>query len=195
MKRFYLELPEQYEEQYHINAKEKKTALIFNGFAMAITVAVALPVFWMADWSALRMDRLLWYDGVLLLAFVAYVLLHELTHGLVYKITTRHKLTFGLSWSCAYCGVPDGYVPRWVAIWSVAAPLVVYTLLFLPLTLWLASVEIGLYLIAGFMLAFHLGGCTGDLYLLWLLLFRFRNRKLLMRDTGPEQFIFLPKAE
>ena len=115
-------LPEGYKESYHIDARKKKTGLIFNGIAflvLAVVLAVVLPT---TDWSFLQqlsameflpfMGTYLLYMAIFFCSMFVYLVLHELTHGVVYKAMTKKKLTFGISWSCAFCGVPDAYVTR-----------------------------------------------------------------------------------
>ena len=49
-----------------------------------------------------------------------------------------------------------------------------------------------IFLIFAFIFGLHLGGCSGDLYVTYLFLTKFKNKKVLMRDTGPEQFFYVP---
>ena len=53
---------------------------------------------------------------IFIAAMLLYIVLHELTHGIAYKLTTGRKLTFGFTLSVAYCGVPDIYVYRKAAM-------------------------------------------------------------------------------
>jgi hypothetical protein len=130
------------------------------------------------------------------LAFLAalflYIVLHELVHGAVYKVLTRQKLTFGMSWSCAFCGVPNIYTYRRSALLSAAAPLVIFTVLMLPVQVALFFVHPLFYWMMAFIFGIHLGGCCGDGFLILLLMVRFKDPRTLMRDTGPEQFICVP---
>ena len=43
---------------------------------------------------------------------VLYMVLHELTHGLFYKIFTHEKLKFGMTLTVAYCGIPRIYTKK-----------------------------------------------------------------------------------
>ena len=67
---------------------------------------------------------------VFFLMLVLYILLHELVHGAAYKLLTGRKLTFGLTLSVAYCGVPDIFVYRNAALaallkFKVSIPVVI----------------------------------------------------------------------
>ena len=132
---------------------------------------------------------------VFIVAMLAYIVLHELVHGIAYKWLTGEKLTFGISWSCAFCGVPNIYVKRRVALIACAAPLLVFSVIMLPLTVLLYFVDPLYYLLSALVFGLHLGGCGGDIYIILLMLFRYRNPETLVRDTGPEQTIYVPIAD
>ena len=195
MPNHYLQLPENYREVFHVDAKNKKTGLILNGIGLVLTVLLAIPPVLLADYSALHLEKLLLYDIVFIAALIGYLVLHELAHGAAYKLLTKEKLTFGFSWSCAYCGVPQCYTSRKTALISLCAPLAIFSLLFLPLAAGMYSVSTPAFLLFAFLFAVHIGGCTGDLYMISLLCARFRDPALLMRDTGPEQWLYLPAQE
>lgn len=198
MKRFETELPEGYREVFCIDAKSKKTGLIMNGIALVLFVLVLLP--FALTFDPARIPELVNSRGLLtmylifLLGMVVYMVLHELTHGAAYKILTKQKLTFGLTWSAAFCGVPQIYCYRTVMLISILAPFVVFTAVLLPLTLAFSGYT-AVY--AGLVLLFcaHVAGCVGDLYGTVLMIFRFRNSDLLVNDTGPKQTFYLPEKK
>ena len=200
-KNFEKELPEGYRRVLYINAKDVKFGILFNLIAFAIMAAVmALAVLTLGLSGRLSFDiievglsRMQISCLILLLSLLAYMVLHELIHGAAYKIMTGEKLTFGMSWSCAFCGVPNIFTYKRCALISVLAPFVIFSLIFIPLTVALYFVDTHYYLLSALLLGLHLGGCCGDLYVSLLLLFKFKNKKLLMRDTGPEQFFYLPE--
>ena len=204
MQNCYSELPEYYEEVFHIDARNKKTGLIFNLVALIpliIILAIVLPTAGLggAIVSLLELGfgqymlRVFLYLFIFMVSLFSYLVLHELTHGIVYKAMTKQKLTFGISWSCAFCGVPNAYVSRKTALFALLAPFTVFTLIFLPLTVAFAFINPWLYLLFGLLLGLHLGGCSGDLYMSFLLFFKYKTPTLIMRDTGPEQWLYLPK--
>ena len=204
-------LPDGYEKVLEINAKEKKTGLWMNAVGLLIFIVALAPfVLDLFVWHPYRAARLFSFSigltelivfyAVFFGGFIAYLVLHELTHGLVYKQLTKQKLTFGITWSAAYCGVPHIYVYRKAALLAILAPFVLFTLVFFGLLLeaWLEFVsEGGVWgaVYAGLVLLFasHMAGCVGDLYGAALMLFRFRDKRMLMNDTGPMQTFWLPK--
>jgi hypothetical protein len=192
-KTFEFSLPEGYREVYHIDAKDRKTGLKLTAAAAAIFVVLGILLFLFADLSEFDFDNMLLYDGVWLAAMIVYIVLHELVHGAVYKAMTHQKLTFGLTWSAAFCGVPDIYTYRKAALSSLVAPLTVFTLILLPLTIQLRSVDTGWYIVCGLLFALHFSGCVGDMYVTGLFLTKFKDPRTLMRDTGPAQWMYEPE--
>lgn len=192
---FERELPQNYTEVYSIDAKSKKTGTIFTIFSLLIALPILAIVFLNADFSAidLRGDGIMGQYFAFLAIIIGYLILHELTHGAVYKILTHEKLTFGISWSVAFCGVPNIYTYRRTALLSLLAPFTLFSVILLPLTIWLHHINQIWYLICGVAFALHISGCVGDLYMAWLFLTRFRNPLTLMRDTGPAQWLYVPE--
>ena len=199
-KNFERALPAGYKQALYINAKDIKLGIILNLIALAvlgIVMAAAIASLGFADklsLEAFAIDplKLLVAYFVLFASMILYTVLHELVHGVVYKTLTGEKLTFGISWSCAFCGVPHIFVYRRSSIISVIAPFTLFTLLFIPLLIILYFVSPLYYLIVAFIFGLHLGGCSGDLYIFYLLTTKFKNDKTLIRDTGPEQYFYVP---
>lgn len=198
MRHYETELPSGYEPVYEIDAKNTKTGLLLNGASLVLLVLTVLPflptIAGRCPFVGARPERTIPVLGVFLLSMLVYLVLHELVHGAAYWLLTRRKLAFGITWSAAYCGVPDIYVYRTAGLIATAAPFVVFTVVLLPLALALRNDPL-LYLPAVLLFALHVSGCVGDLYNIVLLLFRFRDPALLMRDTGPKQTFCLPKRD
>ena len=199
---FERELPSGYRQAKYINAKNAKFGIIFNliallVFAVVMVVAVLL-LLGKEDFSFV--EDVFMNDYYFLALFVfsfvmlgGYIVLHELVHGIAYKALTGEKLTFGISWSCAFCGVPHIYTYRRTAIISVVAPFAVFTLLLLSLLILFYFISPMCFIFCAAIFGLHVGGCSGDLYVLGLFLFRFRDKRALMRDTGPEQYFYVPQ--
>ncbi len=188
-------LPDQYTEARHINAADKKLGLILNIAAIVILAATMgigmLPVLLYKGYTPLASDPPMYVSFIILgVGLIAYIVLHEIVHGIAYKAFTKQKLTFGISWSCAFCGVPHIYVYRSAALVALLAPFVSFSLLLLPLSVGLYFVNPMYYMPVLFILGMHLGGCSGDLYMTYLLHFKYKSKDTLIRDTGPEQFIY-----
>ena len=191
-KNYETELPAGYTAVYTVDAKNKKTAILLNAAALAVSAAViALAALWIRPADFFGNFSLVKYFLVLA-AMLLYIVLHELTHGAAYKLLTRQKLTFGFTFTVAFCGVPQIWVYRRAAIISLLAPFTVFTVLFGGAALFLPDAWDKMY--AAVLLGLHVGGCAGDLYDTALYLFRFRDPRTLMQDTGPKQTFYLPEA-
>lgn len=191
MKHYEKELPAGYQAAHTIDAADKKIGVWLNviaGVIMAAMITVSTLV--IRPGNIFKNSSPLHFL-ILGAGLFAYIVLHELTHGAAYKLLTGQKLTFGLTATVAYCGVPDIYVYRGASLIALLSPFVVFTLIFGAMTL--AFVHPMDKFFAAIALAVHVGGCVGDLYDTGLYLLRFRDPRTLMRDTGPKQTFYLPE--
>lgn len=198
-KYFESELPDGYRIVKTIDAKNKKIGIVLNIIAL-IPLAICLTVaYFLIGKDALSeayntIDPLVSLIGlaVFIVVMISYIILHELVHGAVYKLFTHEKLTFGLTLTVAFCGVPNIYVYRKPALAAVLAPFVVFIPVFLSLCFVLPTL---FKMTAAFMLGLHIGGCSGDLWVSGLLIFKLRDNKTLVNDTGPTQTFYVPNIE
>lgn len=186
MEKFYKEIPDGYKEFKVIDAKNTKTILWFNVISLIMLVVAIVPFIILKpiDFS----ETYLFIPFILIMGFgmIVYIILHELTHGLVYKLYTKQKLTFGLTLFVAYCGVPNIYVSKRVALASVLAPFVTYSIILIPILILMPANLIYLALLIIF--GIHFSGCVGDLYVTYILVKT--KGKVLMNDTGPKQTFY-----
>ena len=124
-------LPEGYVAAYTIDAADKRTGVVLNLAGFAVMAAVGV-----AAWFCLRPTGFFEQYSVgrnllFIAAILVYMVCHELLHGAAYKALTRRKLTFGLTLSVAFCGVPDVYVYRKTALLALLTPFVVCIPVFL----------------------------------------------------------------
>lgn len=97
------ELPEGYEQIFEVDLqKNKKIALIINLLAVAVGVAMAVPAAFIVPIGALfdMSAGLLAYSLrflTLIIAMVAYIVLHELIHGVAMKICGTKKVKYGFT--------------------------------------------------------------------------------------------------
>jgi len=199
VKHFEEKLPENYRLVKTVDATKAPFAVVFNLLSLVMMVG-AFAVLYFAfgtDVSLIKEQFLTLPDFTKILAllllvvgFIVYIVLHELVHGVVYKAFTKRKLTFGVTMTCAYCGVPDVFVYRTASLCALLAPFVIFSIAFIVPMFFLQNTVWFLLLAALF--AMHFGGCVGDLYITVLYVFKFRDGKTLMRDTGPVQTFYLP---
>lgn len=189
MNKYYLELPENYKLDKTIDMKKMSTNIflnVLNILFVIISFLILIPL----KFKEIKFDNLIELSIVMFIAligFIIYIVLHELTHGLFYKIFTKQKLTFGVSLTYAYCGVPNIYVRKKEAIIACLSPLIIFSIIFLTLIFILPPNYINLSIIILF--SFHFGGCSGDIYLSLILLTKYK-KDTYIKDTGPTQYIY-----
>lgn len=187
--RHYKELPHDYEESYVIDAKNTKTAIIFNAISTVIMLITFLVTVKLKMWNVenytfrFSLTELL----LLLICLILVLVIHELIHGLFYKIFTKEKLAYGTTLAFAFCGVPSIFVKRNTMLVTALAPTVIWSCIFICLILFIPLNSFT----AGAIILFssHLGGCTGDIYLSAVLLIKY-DKEALINDTGPKQTIY-----
>ncbi len=198
MKKYYEDtIPDGYVLVKTIDAKDKKTVIRMNILSF-IPVIIGFPLFFLfiplsnvkdaIDEDPLRLSIA---SCVFFVTMFLYIVLHELTHGAAYKLLTKKKLTFGMTLSVAFCGVPEIYVYRRASLIATLAPFVTFIPVFTVLMLCLQNPIDKLY--ALLMLTIHIGGCIGDLWCTYTYLFKLRDPLTLTNDTGPKQTFYIPK--
>ena len=192
---FYYEVPDNYEIVKVIDAKNVKTMLLMN--FVAILIAIPLISFFVKIVfrsifnENLVLSEIIPYYFSFLIILILYLIMHELTHGIFYKIFTHEKLTFGLTLTVAYCGVPKIYVKRIPALITTLAPFVVFSIVLgVPLFF---EIKPLIFLLISLLFSIHVSGCTGDLWVALILIFKYRGKKLLVNDTGPKQSFYVEK--
>ena len=188
-KNFEYELPAGYEPAKVIDVTDKKTAIILNAAALVITVVI-IAAAWLIikPPDALLSLEALGKTAIMLVVLLAYIVLHELAHGAAYKLLTGEKLKFGLTMGAAYCGMPHIYVYRRASLIALLTPFVLFSLVF-GVPMLFAADRVDAFLLA-FLLANHIGGCSGDLYDTYLLLFKHKDKLTLVHDNGPTQVFY-----
>ena len=189
MNKYYLELPENYKLDKTIDMKKMSTNIFLNVLNI-LFVIISLLILIPLKFKEIKIDNLIELSIVMFIAligFIIYIVLHELTHGLFYKIFTKQKLTFGVSLTYAYCGVPNIYVRKKETIIACLSPLIIFSIIFLTLIFILPPNYLNLSIIILF--SFHFGGCSGDIYLSLILLTKY-DKDTYIKDTGPTQYIY-----
>lgn len=192
MNRFFEEqLPEGYSETFVIDANDKKQCKRFQVSA-AITFAVLINVFFFI-YAFPRLGEIASGSKIIkcicfVIAYPLYIILHELTHGLIYRFLTKKKLTFEFKPPVASCGVPDVYTYRITSLLSLFAPLTVFSILFI-LLFFIINEPFSRAMIL-LLFALHISGCIGDIYGIGLYLFRFKSPDTLQKDFGPKQVYY-----
>ena len=128
-------LPDSYKEIYKVDMQnDKKMMLLVNGIALLITVAMIIPaaisVPFSATFSFGSSPLMLAIRFICLFAgIVAYMVLHELIHGVAMKICGTKKIKYGFTGAYAFAGSED-YYGKAGYIFIALSPVVIFTIVF-----------------------------------------------------------------
>lgn len=124
-------LPDGYKEYYSIDLqKNKKMSLVVNLIAVIIVLAMVVPVLYFIPFSTLfdMSDGMLMFfirPAVLIVSMIAYIVLHELVHGIAMKICGTKKVKYGFTGLYAFAGSED-YYDKKAYIFIALAPVVLW---------------------------------------------------------------------
>ncbi len=123
--------------------------------------------------------------GVLVISYIAYIILHEATHGLVMYLSVRAKLNFGFKGWAAYAG-STAYFDKKHYILISLAPLVLWGIIFAVLTVFFHS---GVWFWVIWLLQTgNIAGAAGDLFCTYKM---FKCPKdILVNDTGLSMTVY-----
>ncbi|MBR6595003.1 MAG: DUF3267 domain-containing protein [Oscillospiraceae bacterium] len=184
----FTELPEGYAEILHIDLqKDKKLMTIVNVLAVVISVAMILIAAFfvpLGRYFAFNMTQLL----VLCVGFVAYMVLHELVHGITMRCFSEAKVKYGFTGMYAFAG-SDAYYCRKHYVIIALAPIVVWGIVLGILNF---LVPMNWFYVVYLIQVGNISGAAGDLYVSW----RFCKlpEDILVRDTGVAMTVFSRKS-
>ena len=160
------ELPQDYRAICAIDLqKNKNLALLVNGMALVIAALMVVPMHLTVSFATLfdmsrGMGAYFLRFGVLLVAIVAYMILHELVHGIVMKCCGTKQVKYGFTGVYAFAGSQD-YYDKKSYITIALAPVIVWGLVLVVVQL-LVSVE-WLWVVYLVQIC-NISGAAGDLY-------------------------------
>lgn len=183
-------LPGSYKEIFTIDLqKNKKIALLINAMAVIIAMALILPMHFYIPVSTLfDMEQgigIYVARFVCLLVFVfAYMLLHELVHGITMKFFGTKKVKYGFTGLYAFAGSDDYYDKRSYIVIALA-PIVVLGVVLAVLT---AVVPDDWFWVVYFIQVFNISGAAGDIYV--TAKFSKFPKDILVRDSGISMTVY-----
>ena len=167
-------LPAQYEKTFHIDLlNDKHEAFKVNLFAFLILlpfVAIYLYLYHheiiVLNLNTNQTGELIYQISLLIVAswllFTIYILIHEGIHAIVFKLFSNDKVKFGFHGLYASASMPHSYFKKRHYLMAALAPLVVMTIVFIVL---LNLTQNQVFLVIYILFAFHISGCTGDIYI------------------------------
>lgn len=177
-------LPNGYKEIFCVNLqKDKKIAFLINAFAAVIMLAMAVPMHFYIPISTLfdMQNGLSAYAVrfvVLMLLIVAYMVLHELIHGITMKLCGTKKVKYGFTGLYAFAGSDDYYDKRSYIIIALA-PVVVWGIIIAIVN---AFVPRDWFWVIYFIQISNISGAAGDIYV--TAKFSRLPKDILVKDIG-----------
>ena len=186
----YQSLPEGYKKVLHLNLqKDRKAAAKINfGGMMVMLIVLVIGHFIVPIREFFDMEPLSAYFirlFVLVIGYIAYMVLHELTHAVVMKAVGGGKVKFGFTGLYAFAGSDEDYFDKISYRCIALAPLVVWGIIFGVSSL---SVPKVWFWVVWFLQAGNIGGAAGDVYVtarLWK-----EPSSILVRDTGVDMTVY-----
>jgi len=159
-------LPDGYRELLSIHLqKDKKLALLINAMALAVGIVLGVgmhlivPIGTLFDMTNGIGPYLLRF-GVLLVGEVAYLILHELVHGITMKYYGAKRVKYGFTGLYAYAG-SDEYFDKRSYLTIALAPVVIWGIVLLLLQCFVSG---GWLWVVWCIQLTNLSGAAGDAY-------------------------------
>lgn len=189
-------LPADYQRAFSIDLqKDKKLFLLVNGLCLVIAALLLgvgaalhpLGAFLQFMKQSVREGRYLQYFAPLLLISLgsfAYIILHEVIHGIFMYAFSRVKPKFGFSGAYAYAG-SEVYFAKTPYLIIALAPVVIWGIVLAVLC---AAVPEHWFWPLYFIQLVNLSGAAGDLYVTWR--FCTLPKDILVQDLGVSMTVF-----
>jgi hypothetical protein len=133
------------------------------GWLLTLCVAWIRPELKSALTTGIQFDMLSML-GLLIVVMVVAILIHELVHGFLFWLFSRHRPKFGIGMGYAFAAMPDWFFPKQQYLVIGLSPLVVLTVLGLAASVFVPFAWLGV-LLAG--MTINAGGAIGDMYICW----------------------------
>lgn len=177
-------LPENYKKIFSINLQtDKKKAFLINGLALIISAVMAVPMlFYKSITSLFDMSQgLIAYTtrfAVLLVSLIAYIILHELVHGITMKLCGTKKVKYGFTGLYAFAGSEDYYDKKsYIAI--ALAPVIVWGIIIAIINIF---VQDSYFWVVYLLQIMNISGAAGDFYV--TARFSKMPKDILVKDSG-----------
>lgn len=188
MKSSYTLLPENYEEVLLIDLKNNKKQFVFINI-LSVVLIIPFIVLYLFFERSLSLSDGFRYSIILFISIPSLflmIILHELIHGLFFKIFGKGKLKFKFHGFAVSCSMPTNYFNKRSYILIGLAPLVLLTIIYGVLSFFLYNTDY--FILAYFPLALNFSGAAGDIYVVSLLMKM--KKTVLVNDTGVAMKIY-----
>lgn len=177
-------LPEGYQEIYSVDLKkDKKAAVIVNAAAIVIAVLLCVPMHFYIPITTLYdmqsgLGAYIMRFVALFLLMIAYMVLHELVHGVAMKMCGTKKVKYGINGLYAFAGSADYYGKK-AYIFIALAPVVLWGIVLAVIN---AFVPEAWFWVVYLLQVINLSGAAGDLFV--TVKFSRFPKDILVKDYG-----------
>ena len=159
-------LPENYKEIFSIDLqKDKKKAIFINALAFVIAIIMIviasffIPITELFSFENGMLDYSLRFITIIV-ATVAYIILHELVHGVAMKICGTKKIKYGFTGMYAFAGSDDFYYKK-SYLFIALAPVVLWGIVLLVINFF---VNANWFWVVYIVQISNISGAAGDFY-------------------------------
>ena len=183
-------LPEDYRPCLTVDLQnDKKLALLVNAMALVIALVLGVPMHFFVPITTLLdmgqgMSVYMLRIGALLVGMLAYLVLHELVHGITMKLVGTKKVRYGYTGLYAFAG-SDDYYDKASYITIALAPVVLWGIVLFVLNL---LVDRNWFWVVYFIQLMNLSGAAGDYYV--TAKFMRLPKSILVRDVGVSMTVY-----
>lgn len=179
---------------YEVNIMENKKVVVWLNIFAFLLILPFLHLFSFICFSITGIQEVQFYFGLwetlfLFLFMMVLLSIHELIHGLFFKVfMPQNKVKFGFKWKSgmAYATSPGSLYSRGKMLIIGLAPFV-FISLGLTVALVMGWISPIVYTIIA---SLHAAGCIGDFYYTYLLLIKFGKGNILVEDTETGLLIY-----
>lgn len=177
-------LPNGYKKAFKIDLKENKKLYIgLNVASVIVMLAMLLPVLFIYSENIFTGNLLL--PLFIILFSLAYIVLHELIHGIFIRIFSGKWGNFGFKGTYAYAG-SECYFNKKSYLIIALAPIVIWGIVLAVLNIFMPMSY--LWFVFYFVQTMNISGSVGDIYVTAKLLKE--SPDILIKDTGVDMTIF-----
>lgn len=194
-------LPDNYTEIYSLDLqKDKKTAILVNGVAIAITILLIAAGIWTTpgafsatiDAASKSILSHKFYVAALMLFAVAagqiaYIILHEFVHGIFIRLFSGKNAKYGFTGIYAFAS-SEAYFNKQDYIVIALAPVVVWGIMLFAACM---AVPTHWFWIVYSIQITNLSGAAGDYYVTWK--FSKLPSDILVKDAGTSMKVYSAK--
>ncbi|MCI9407376.1 MAG: DUF3267 domain-containing protein [Clostridia bacterium] len=185
-------LPEGYIYKDKIDLQHnKKQFWLVQGIGIILLLGLLVAGYFIVDFTKIEPNTEMYIAiAVGLVGYILYIIVHEITHAIVMRLSVKSKLNFGFNGWAAYAG-STGYYDKVHYIIIALSPLVIWGIILGVLNVFFHS---GVWFwVIWFIQAGNISGAAGDLFCTYKM-FTY-PKDILVCDTGLDMTVYCRNEE